>query len=117
MAKSDYLTDVEWDACFYVYLKGGRDFGAAIDFTVDYLLKQGYKFAGLDEYGNKAHQIHSSNSSKVLIWLGNPHNCDVLEIIDNGRTFLKKYAPDLVDETDEDWEKEQVAAKKQLEKG
>jgi hypothetical protein len=36
--------------------------------------------------------------------LGNPYNCDLLEILNNGRNFLKIHCNELVDETDDEWE-------------
>ena len=89
-----------------------KSLGAGMDYCIKELLKHGYRFEGLDEFGDKDHQIHgTSNPFKVCIYLGNPYNCDVLEILDNGRNFLKKYAPELVDETDEEWEEQQREAR------
>ena len=106
MALSDYLTDSEWDACFYASMGQhiSSNFGDSMHKTIDALLKSGYVFSGLDDSGNKKQQIRGTgNPFKVCIFLGNPHNVDVLEILDSGRRFLKEYLPSLVDETDENW--------------
>lgn len=105
MALSDYLTDDEWDACFYAHLNHeASNFGEVMHDTIDALLREGYTFQGLDEKGNKLRQIHSKNPSKILIFLGNPENYDVLSVIKNGREFLKKHCNHLVAETDAEWE-------------
>lgn len=115
MALSDYLTDDEWDACFYASMGGkavSNDFGAAMHKTIRALLEIGYEFQGLDGDGNKKQQLPSGNASKILIWLGNPHHVDILAILENGRNFLKKHRPDWVDETDEEWAKQMEDARK-----
>ena len=114
MALSDYLTGDEWDACFYTSLgqHAGANFGESMHKTIDALLASGYKFAGLDESGNKSQQVCDGiNAPKLCIFLGNPHKVDILHILDNGRTFIKQYLPNLVDETDEEWA-EQIAKAK-----
>lgn len=113
MALSDYLNDDEWDACFYASMGLHRadNFGASMHKTIDHLLANGYEFSGLDLGGNKREQVPSSNAFKVCMWFGNPHNVDVLAILENGRKFLKVHSPDLVDETDEEWAEQITAAK------
>lgn len=108
MALSDYLTDDEWDACFYAShgINQAENFGASMHKTIDKLLEKGYVFRGLDAQGNKAQQIPSGNSVKVCIWLGNPYNVNVLEVIKNGRKFIKEHCPELLSETDEDFEQQ-----------
>lgn len=107
MALSDYLTSDEWDACFYVSFSAnssGTTFGATMHKVIDKLLSKGYEFQGLDGSGNKRDQIHGTgNPEKVCIWLGNPRECDTTAILTAGRKFLKKHAPEWVDETDEEW--------------
>ena len=106
MALSDYLTSDEWDACFYANIHGGTsNFGESMRNTIAKLLKTRYKFPGLNEDGSKKVQVENGvNAPKVCIWLGNPYNCDVLEILQNGRNFLKQHCPELIGETDEEWD-------------
>lgn len=106
MALSDYLAGNEWDACFYASMGQHQagNFGESMHKTIHFLLDKGHVFPGLDESGNKLHQVENGvNAPKVCIFLGNPHNVDVLKCLDHGRTFLKGIAPELVDETDEEW--------------
>jgi len=106
MALSDYLTSNEWDACFYASLgqHHSPNFGQSMHKTVDALLATGHTFPGLDENGDKKCQVENGvNAPKVCIFLGNPHNVDVMGCLDNGRNFLKGVLPSLVDETDEEW--------------
>lgn len=73
--------------------------------TIDKLLESGYQFTGLDEHGHKKIRVDSGiNAPKILIFLGNPENCDVKEIVKNGREFIKKHCPDLINETDKEFE-------------
>jgi hypothetical protein len=72
--------------------------------TIEKLLKTGYRFPGLGDDGSKNCQVENGiNATKVCIWLGNPYNCNLLEILNNGRNFLKEHCPELVDETDDEW--------------
>jgi len=106
MALSDYLTGDEWDACFYASFgqHHAKNFGESMHKTIDALLSSGYNFPGLDETGSKLRQVEDGvNAIKVCIFLGNPHKVDVLNILTNGRNFLKEKLPSLVDETDEEW--------------
>lgn len=114
MALSDYLTGDEWDACFYAAAGQHRapSFGESMHRTIEALLSAGYTFSGLDDDGEKRCQVGDGvNAPKVCIWLGNPHGCDLLEILDNGRKFLKANLPSLVDESDELWAEQLAAAK------
>jgi hypothetical protein len=107
MALSDYLTGDEWDACFYASFGKSMapNFGDSMRQTIQTLLAKGYEFAGLDENGNKYEQVEDGiNAPKVCIFLGNPYNCNIEEIMNNGRNFLKEHAPELVSEPDEVWE-------------
>jgi hypothetical protein len=109
MALSDYLTGDEWDACFYAFLGQHQtsDFGASMRLTIDALLANGYRFSGLDEYGNKVAQVaRMTNSRKIKVFFGNLSSDKVIKILDNGRSFLKTHLPNLVDETDEEWEEQ-----------
>ena len=114
MAISDYLTDEEWDACFYRMAGGAGEgnLGAAIRDTIDKLLTVGYEFTGLDESGNKAQQISSGNPSKVCMFIGNPHGVDPVALLESGRNFLKRVSPELVEETDEEWDKQMADARR-----
>lgn len=114
MALSDYLTGGEWDACFYASMGQHYtgNFGSSMGKTINHLLGKGYKFEGLDKDGNKDHQVcNGVNASKVCIFLGNPYGCDILDILENGRNFLKTHAPELVDETDAEWSKQIAEAR------
>ena len=108
MALSDYLTGDEWDACYYVAMVAhkGENFGDAMHQTITALLKNGYRFSGLDEYGMKMEQVEGGvNAPKILLFLGNPNKIDPLPILDNGRRFLKLHCPELVVVgTDAEWE-------------
>ncbi len=106
MALSDYLTGNEWDACFYASIGQHVEdnFGTSMHRTIDALLATGYRFAGLNDDGSKSVQVENGvNAPKVCIFFGNPHEVDILAILDNGRRFLEQYLPSLVDETDEEW--------------
>jgi hypothetical protein len=115
MALSDYLTSDEWDACYYAFLgkAAARNLGTSMHKTIDALLATGYRFAGLDEHGNKSHYIPCGNGEKLCMFLGNPHGIDPLTVLDNGRNFLKQHLPDWVDETDEEWSAQMKAAREQ----
>lgn len=119
MALSDYLTGDEWDGCFYVMAThGGDNFGQVMHRTIDELLKAGHEFPGLDENGNKEAQVENGiNAPKVLIFLGNPEGINVEAIVRNGRNFIKKEAPALLKESDEEWEKFLRDAKKSANEG
>jgi len=116
MALSDYLTGKEWDACFYRYAETGMgNFGDSMHQTIRDLLSRGYRFHGLDQNGDKECQVENGvNASKVCWFVGNPYKIDILEILVNGREFLKKIAPDLITTSDADWE-EQIKEARQLE--
>lgn len=106
MALSDYLTGDEWDACFYASMGQCQadNFGESMRKTIQCLLDRGYVFPGLDETGSKLCQVEGGvNAPKICIFLGNPHNVDVLGCLENGRDFLKRVAAELVGETDEEW--------------
>lgn len=108
MALSDYLTSDEWDACFYTSIgqHNLNDFGELMHKTIDKLIETGYKFEGLDEKGDRKIQIpNTKNGEKLCMFLGNPYNIDPLKVADNGRNFLKTHCPELVNESDEEWEK------------
>jgi len=73
--------------------------------TINALLAKGYVFSGLDEKGNKKQQVcNGINAPKILIFLGNPDNIDVSVILNNGREFVKKNIPEVLGETDQEWE-------------
>lgn len=107
MALGDYLTGNEWDACFYASFgkSAAGNFGDSMHKTIDKLLESGYRFSGLDENGNKLTQVENGiNAPKIMLFMGMPEGIDVLGIIKNGRDFLKEHCPDLVAETDEEFE-------------
>ena len=108
MALSDYLTGDEWDACYYVAMIAhrGENFGDSMHQTIEALLANNYSFRGLDEHGMKLQQVEDGiNAPKILIFLGNPNKIETLPILENGRRFLKLFAPELVVESDEIWAK------------
>lgn len=114
MPLSLYLTDAEWDACFYAYFGQHRapDFASSMHMTIRYLIRVGYRFQGLDEDGSPAEQVPSRNDAKLCLLLGAPTNLSVPDLLDSGRTFLKRHAPSLVDESDEEWAAQRAAAHK-----
>lgn len=106
MALSDYLTDDEWDACFYYFMyptKGFTDLGQAMRQVIENLLTEGYQFEGLDETGNKKRQLPSGNPSKIMMFFDGAKPDQIIKLMSNGREFLKKNAPKLLLETDEEW--------------
>ena len=109
MALSDYLTNEEWDACFYAFVGPGpkgqswTDLGQCMHAVIDAAIAGGYSYDGLTSTGEKKHQIPSDNPSKILIWLGNPHGVDILGVLRSGRTWIKAHLPDWLTETDEEW--------------
>lgn len=117
MSLSDYLTGDEWDACYYASLgkHHSSNFGESMHKTIDALLAVGHKFPGLDKDGNKKEQVSNVNANKTLIFFGDP-TVDALNILDNGRNFLKKKLPHLVDETDDEWHEELKSAKEHQDK-
>lgn len=107
MALSDYLTGDEWDACFYAMLKksAAPDFGTSMHMTIDALLAKGYVFSGLDEKGHKKQQVcNGINASKIMIFFGDTDGIDVVGILNNGRQFVQKNIPELLGETDDEWQ-------------
>jgi hypothetical protein len=121
MALSDYLTSKEWDACFYLSFgkHSAPNFGASMHLTVDYFLSKGYRFEGLDEKGERVQQVENGvNAPKVLIFMGNPYNLDVEKVVRSGREFVKERFPELLQETDEEFEMfmEDVQRRRDLEK-
>lgn len=111
MPLSNYLTDAEWDACFYAFFgqHHADNFGASMLRTLDYLRSRGYRFAGLD--GPEGPEfVESRNMEKVVAIMGGPAALDIPAVLDSGRSFLKQHAPDLVDETDEEWAAQQADA-------
>jgi hypothetical protein len=114
MALSDYLSGDEWDACFYASFGQHSDsnLGDSMRKTIDALRSIGYEFEGLDENGQKKCQVGNGvNAHKVCMFVGNPYCVDPLELLTNGRKFLKEHFPSLVDESDCEWERQISDAK------
>ena len=116
MALSDYLTGAEWDACFYASIGQHhcqcQSFGESMHKTIDALLEAGHQFPGLDSSGQKYEQVcNGVNAPKVLMMFGMNKGIDILEILENGRRFLKDKLPALVDETDEEWAQQMIDAR------
>jgi hypothetical protein len=106
MALSSYLTSDEWDACFYASMGkcAGDNFGDSMHKTIDALLKAGYTFSGLDSKGNRFSPVGDiENAPKMSIFFGKLE-VDILAIYINGRNFLKIHCPELVGETDNEFE-------------
>ena len=106
MALSDYLTSNEWDGCFYLLHGAHRapDLGASMRKTIDVLLEKGYEFSGLDKEGNKVQQVDEGvNAPKLLIFLGDADAELLKSCLVNGRKFVQDHLPDLISETDEEW--------------
>lgn len=115
MALSDYLSGGEWDACFYASFgkSSAENFGDSMHKTINALLAFGYKFEGLDEFGHKKQQITGSGNPQKLVrtFFGEENGISICGIIENGRSFLKTHCPDLISETDEQFN-EAIAALK-----
>jgi hypothetical protein len=105
MALSDYLTNKEWDACYYASLGQHRseNFGESMKKTIAKLIEKGYKFRGLTDDLKRIEQVPSNNANKILIFFGKTEGIDIHDILNNGRIFLKEHCPELVDESDEEW--------------
>lgn len=108
---SAYLTDAEWDACFYARytaLGEDKDFGAVMHALVEKLLAKGYVFGGLDPQGVGVTEIPSTNMGKLTRLLtGEITNSEVMEILGRGRVFLKEHFAELLlapGHTDADWD-------------
>lgn len=123
MALSDYLTDSEWDACYYAFAGQHRapNLGESMRKTIDLLVSKGYQFSGLDSSGNKHVQVPSNNAEKFCVAIGLKKELAtaefIMSIFESGRTFLKQHAPELVDETDDEWEQQKVDAAPRRERG
>ena len=114
MALSDYLTGDEWDGCFYASFgqHQAENLDASMHKTIQHLLQKGYSFTGLDGQGNKRVQVGNGiNAPKLVMFFGNSYKLDPGELLDNGRNFLKQHAPELVDETDQEWAEQMAKAK------
>lgn len=106
MALSAYLSGDEWDACFYASFGKSQaaDFGSSMHMTIDALLAAGYEFEGLDKNGDRVKPIGDiENAPKLLVFFGQCSKAEVLQFLKNGRDFLKKHCPALVNETDDEW--------------
>lgn len=118
MALSDYLTGDEWDACLYAMFgqHAADNFGASMRKTITALLDSGYRFAGLDEHGHKRVQVcNGINAPKVMAVarLRKPQKEEIFGWLSNGRKFLQRVLPSLVDETDQEWAEQLAAAEQQ----
>ncbi|KKL13199.1 hypothetical protein LCGC14_2528160 [marine sediment metagenome] len=114
MALGDYLTDAEWDACFYHCASVGN-LGTAMHEVIEKALAAGYRFSGLDEHGAKLQQLTSGNPDKFCFVMGLGEKRSKVEamsrmmgIFENGRRWLKEHLPELVTETDDEWEAQKV---------
>ena len=116
MALSDYLTSDEWDACYYVHYgrmgEGVVSLADSMHKTIDKLLEKGYKFSGLDEKGQKLQQVENGINAEKLVgaMMGTMQLSEAIEIFGKGRAFLKEHCPEMVDETDEEWEAQKKEA-------
>lgn len=106
MAISDYLTSDEWDGCYYVF--AGHDklnFMEVIRMVVPALYDKGYTMQGLDRECNRVQTVWSSNAHKlVAVMAGTQQHIDLRGALINGRNFIKQHLPELLKETDEQWE-------------
>ncbi len=109
---SNYLTDDEWDALLYlVYGPLGEEhegnLGQTMDAGIQEMLELGYVFEHLDEAGEpdiEKGESDSINWMKVQIFTGNPHHLDPLEHAAGGRAFIKQNTPELLHDTDDEFE-------------
>lgn len=102
MGFGDYLTDEEWDGCFYAQNLAscaGPSFGDVMHNFMDKLMAKGYRPVGLGPGGEKIEQQPSGNAQKfVNMAFGRLTKTDVLELIESGRAFIKKNIPELLEE-------------------
>lgn len=111
MALSNYLTGDEWDACFYASMGkcAAPDLTQSMRKTVDHLLKNGYTFEGLDEDGDSVKQVGDGENAPKLATLMGIESMDVnkvLEMLNNGRRFISEHCHKLLNESDEDWDRQ-----------
>jgi len=108
MSLDDYLTEEEWNACFYAHSKGilkTEHFGQSMLLTIQALLKADYHFRGIDDKGGlKQKMDDGKNQKKLQFFFGNPENLDGFPWLENGRQFLKDHLPDWI-ESDQEWKK------------
>ncbi len=131
MRLSQFLTDDEWDALFYLAHGPLGDpegnLGTSMDNGIRALLEAGYEFAALTAEGkpNPSAQvltgrpdagIPSMNAHKLRMFSGNPHHLNPLDYIKGGRTFVKVVAPALLHDTDEEFAKALELVEEQLER-
>ena len=105
MSLCDFLTDEELDACFYRYIQAGSNgqFGDVMHDTVERLMATGYRFRLLDESGVTPGAKALFKTWDLQFFLGKRHDASPLEIMQNGRQFIRSNAPELLGETDEEW--------------
>lgn len=107
MALSDYLSGDEWDACFYAFFGKSQadNLGDSMRKTIEVLLASGYRFEGLDDRGYKSLQIEGTNNSQKFMqaFFGEDNGIILSDVIKNGRSFMKNNCPELISETDEEF--------------
>jgi hypothetical protein len=113
MSISNYLSDDEWDALYYLSFGPLGDpegnLGLSMYNGVQALIEAGYEFEALDEEGEipeDQEEVESINWMKLKMFTGNPHNLDPFEHLRGGREFVNEYACELLHDTDEEFEAE-----------
>jgi hypothetical protein len=105
MAISDYLTEAEWDGCYYVFSHQSRgSFNDVIHQVVPALYEKGYQVQGLTADCTKIQTVTGNNTLKLKAAMGNETKVYLEPVIINGRNFIKQHLPELIKETDEQWE-------------
>ena len=110
--KNYFLTDAEWDACFYQFFTHRRktpkiNFFVSMQKSLMEMFLEGYLCEGI----NNSHDVALShlkvaNLGRNKLFLGNPDKLDPIILTKNGRDMLKRVAPKLVTENDEQWEEQ-----------
>jgi hypothetical protein len=105
MAISDYLTEAEWDGCYYVFL--GQHTGSLVDIIkqiVPALYDKGYTVEGLLPDCTLVKTMSGNNAIKLKAAMGTETKTYLKSVPNNGRNFIKQHLPELIKETDEQWE-------------
>lgn len=106
MSISRYLTDGEWDGCFYLWQsQTHHSFSQVADKFINYLVQKNHVFQGLTEKGQPLKELHTTNADKIKFIKREPlYDDGRVDIIESGRHFIKITCPELLMETDTEFE-------------
>lgn len=105
MAISDYLTNDEWDGCYYVFMSQNQlNFSEVIRSVVPALYEKGYQVQGLGRDCSRIQYGWGGNAKKLVAAMCGTGDADLRACVINGRNFIKQHLPELLRETDEQWE-------------